>query len=295
VVSPTAVKRRAKIAMSCAVYAAAVATLLVRRAVGRPARHKFVILYYHAVAAECRANFARQLDMLISRYNVVSADHQGPDAAGGWSVAITFDDAFQSVLDNAIPELVARRMPATIFVPAGVLGRQPAWDMEDGCADRGEIVASAEALRAVASDLVQLGAHSLTHPHLLRISPEERRREIEGCRRQMREIFYTDAVVFAFPYGEYDASVIEQCREAGYERVYSCIPGILDPAAAEFVRGRILVEASDGPLEFYLKILGAYSWVGYYSRIKQSLSLRRLIRIAAIPGIATLPENRQSR
>jgi len=263
-------KRRLKVVVSGAAYVAARATHLICRVMGYPAKQKLVILYYHAVNSEFRENFARQLDILKAYYDIVSADNDRITESSRPSVAITFDDAFESVLDNALPELKSRCMPATIFVPAGVLGRQPAWDMEDGCADRGEIVASADALLAAASDLIQFGAHTLTHPHLLRISAEEARREIGDCRQQMRDIFGMEIDTLSFPYGEYSSAIVELCREAGYRRVFNSVPATLDPASAEFVRGRILVEASDGPLEFSLKISGAYSWMGYYSNIRQA-------------------------
>jgi len=86
----------------------------------------------------------------------------------------------------------------------------------------------------------------------------------------MRDIFGMEIDTLSFPYGEYSSAIVELCREAGYRRVFNSVPATLDPASAEFVRGRILVEASDGPLEFSLKISGAYSWMGYYSNIRQA-------------------------
>jgi N-acetylglucosaminyl-diphospho-decaprenol L-rhamnosyltransferase len=269
-----ATKRKLKIGISFIVYLLTKIRDGLRKALGRSDRHRIVILYYHSLPSKFRANFGRQLDMIAARWNVVPADYSGP-ALGGHSVAITFDDAYTSVLDNAIPELLARRMPATIFVPVGALGRSPGWDMEEGCADSGEIVASADALRSVTSDLVQLGAHSLTHPHLPCVSVEEARVEIHGCREQMRNVIGIDPAVFAFPYGECDASAVELCREAGYQWAFNNVPGLVDPASSEFVRGRVQADVSDGPLEFYLKSAGAYSWMRYFSGGKRYLRRRR--------------------
>lgn len=269
------IKRKLKIAISFGAYLVGRVRLMLLRALGSSDRHQLVILYYHSVTTELRASFGRQLDMIAARWNVVPADYSGPAALGGHSVAITFDDAFMSVLDNAVPELLARRMPATIFVPVGALDRPPGWDMEEGCADAREIVASADALRSVASDLVQLGAHSLTHPHLPQVSEEVARVEIQGCREQMRNVIGVDPAVFAFPYGEFDASAVELCREAGYRSAFNNVPGLVDPASTEFVRGRVQADPSDGPLEFYLKIAGAYSWMRHFNAARRSLRRRR--------------------
>jgi peptidoglycan/xylan/chitin deacetylase (PgdA/CDA1 family) len=231
-----------------------------------------VILYYHSVPLASRVSFARQLDMLTARAAVVPADYHGAAARGGHSVAITFDDALTSALDNAIPELRARDIPATIFVPAGSLGVRPAWwgsEIEDDSIYEGEFVATADALRSLISDRVQLGAHTLTHPHLSRLGLEDARREIAGCRPHMRNIFGIDVRTFAFPFGEHDTALVALCREAGYERIFTVTPGVVDPAREEFVRGRVSVGSTDGPLEFYLKMSGAYSWMVYASAVKR--------------------------
>jgi peptidoglycan/xylan/chitin deacetylase (PgdA/CDA1 family) len=209
--------------------------------------------------------------MLASRTSVVPADYHWEAAPGGHSVAITFDDALASALDYAIPELRARRMPATIFVPAGALGVAPNWQKEDDYADSGELVATADALRASLSDLVQLGAHSLTHPYLSRLCSQNARLEIAGCREQMGQIFGIDVRIFAFPYGDHNPAIVELCREAGYERVFTNIPSPVDPTSGGFVRGRVLVEPWDGPIEFYLKMSGAYAWMAYVSATKRWL------------------------
>ena len=72
---------------------------------------------------------------------VVAADWQGGDATEHvYNVAITFDDAFKSLLKNALPIMAKYKFHTTIFVPSGCLGRCPAWKMETN-ADRNERVA----------------------------------------------------------------------------------------------------------------------------------------------------------
>jgi len=270
-VSLAAVKRKTKVVISLGFHLVTLAGRLLRLVTGRPPRDRLVILYYHSVPPTLRANFAHQLDVLSSRATVVPVDYRGSAARGRYNVAITFDDAFTSVLDNALPELRTRRMPAMVFVPLNWLGRLPGWEMETDCVDGRAVVATADALRATASELIELGAHSLTHPYLTRLRAEDARAEIAGCREQMESIFSTKIRHFAFPYGDYNEAVIEFCREAGYEHAFSTVPKITDPSSNEFVRGRVLVEPSDGPLEFRLKMAGGYAWMTYASALKQWL------------------------
>jgi GT2 family glycosyltransferase/peptidoglycan/xylan/chitin deacetylase (PgdA/CDA1 family) len=266
-----AAKRRVKVVVSLVFHVIASVNRFLHRIAGWPVRHSLVVLCYHGVPAALRESFARQLDILAACASVIPADYHGVAVPGGRSVAITFDDAFTSALDNAIPQLRARRMPVTIFVPAGWLGCAPGWEMEYKSVDNGEIVATAEVLRALTSDLVRLGAHSLTHPHLSRISPQDACREITGCRERMRDIFGTDVRIFAFPYGDHDAASVDLCRKAGYTRVFTNTPSPIDPATDVFVWGRVAVDPSDGPLEFYLKMSGAYFWMGYVTAAKKWL------------------------
>jgi N-acetylglucosaminyl-diphospho-decaprenol L-rhamnosyltransferase len=275
--SVIAVKRRVKIAISLGFHLLVETNHLLHRVVGRPAAHRLVILYYHGMPANFRANFARHLDKIATRVKVVPADYHETAARGERSVAITFDDAFTSALSNAIPELRARQMPVTIFIPIGSMGRPPFWEMESEFIYQTEVVATADDLRNQISDLVHFGGHSLTHPRLSRLPEAAARVEIAGCRNQLSEIFGVDVRVFAFPYGDYNAETIKLCREAGYERVFTTIPQVTDPASDAFVRGRVLVEPCDGPLEFYLKMLGAYEWIAYIAPLKDRL-LRFLSR-----------------
>ena len=123
-----------------------------------------MVLYYHAVRASARRQFAAQMDKL-ARLSV-PVDIEGTDflRAGRRYSAVTFDDAFMSVVDNALPELRARRIPCMIFVPTGSIGRRPSW-IGPSHDDAAEVVASAEVLRTVADQpLVRIGSHSISHP-----------------------------------------------------------------------------------------------------------------------------------
>jgi hypothetical protein len=61
----------------------------------------------------------------------------------------------------------------------------------------------------------------------------------------------------AFPYGDYDPQVIELCRAAGYDFVFTIFTETVDVAVCSIVRGRVNVQASDGLLEVFMKFKGA--------------------------------------
>src|SRR5688572_33493401 len=99
----------------------------VRRLLNRSVAGNGVVLYYHAIRPLERAGFAWQMDELLKRAHLFTAGSPETMAQEGRNVAVTFDDGFRSVLENAVPELAKRSIPFTMFVPSGCLGRRPCW------------------------------------------------------------------------------------------------------------------------------------------------------------------------
>jgi len=96
----------------------------------------------------------------------------------------------------------------------------------------------------------------------LEIDTTQARREIEDSRHRLAELSGREIREFSFPYGDHDASTVAMCRAAGYETVYSITAEEVDTTSSELLRGRIKVDPSDGPIEFFLKFNGAYQWMG---------------------------------
>ncbi len=224
-------------------------------------RARLVILYYHSVPAAQRRRFARQLEVIRAGADaVVAADFCGTVAPGRLLVAITFDDAYVSVIDNALPELAVRGMTATIFTPSGMLGGQPGWQMEAADTDQFETVANGEILRTLPRELVSIGAHSVTHPRLPALDHASADAEIGGSKSALTSLLGHDVTMFSFPYGEYDDGTVELCRTAAFRFAYHTVPRMIDPADASFLRGRVRVDLADWDLEFWLKMRGGYNW-----------------------------------
>ena len=121
-------ERGVKVAISMLWYSGDELSRALMRLAGRRPAARFVVLYYHEVPEEARTRFARQMQALSRGATVVRAAHAEPLPDGGSYVAITFDDAFRSVRTNAVPELLSRGFPATIFVPVDCLGKKPSWE-----------------------------------------------------------------------------------------------------------------------------------------------------------------------
>jgi peptidoglycan/xylan/chitin deacetylase (PgdA/CDA1 family) len=237
---------------------------------------RLVILYYHAVPPSQREAFSWQMDRLLELARPIPAHSERPLPGRGNFAAVTFDDAFESVGDVALPELEKRGIPCTIFVPTGYLGRAPGWTMEAGHPDRRERVMDGARLRAIASEEVVLASHTVSHPDMTGLSEEEARKELVDSRRTLEEITGEKVTLFSFPHGALNRNLIAWAQEAGYERVFTITPLPALQADDEYVTGRVSVSPLDRPLEFRLKALGMYRWLPMASDLKRRL--KRLTR-----------------
>ncbi len=120
-------KRLIKLAISLAVRCGDTLAAFLSRVIVRELHPTGVVLYYHGIEPSQRARFAGQMDEVIRLTRPVPAGIASLPEGATHCCAVTFDDGFVSVLENALPELEARHIPSTIFVPTGNLGEPPAW------------------------------------------------------------------------------------------------------------------------------------------------------------------------
>ena len=226
------------------------------------------VLYYHAVRAADASKFELQLEAIRAYADIVEPDYLG-EASGPPKVPITFDDAFVRVIVNALPPLEARKMSSTIFVPSSCLGRRPSCKMEHDAMDHDEIVASADEVRALANRGLRIGAHSRTHPRLTSLAPSEAAHELSGSKADLESLLGAPVEIFAFPYGDFNAPLVETAKEAGYPFVFSTEPCRVDPQDTRILRPRVSVNPTDSPLEFWLKLRGGYEWMPAVSLLKR--------------------------
>jgi peptidoglycan/xylan/chitin deacetylase (PgdA/CDA1 family) len=256
------------------------------RLLGRPTQTKCVILAYHAVNAKERSRFSWQMDLLQRSAQPVSACVKSLPAQGGQFVAVTFDDGLENILENALPELKTRRIPATLFIVTELLGRTRDWEHYGGDDTRHEKVMSLEQLLQLLSsdsELITIGSHTMTHPMLTRIGKKELDQELLGSRKKLEHLLNRDITLFSFPYGAFNELAVEACREARYERVFTALPVLALSNADEFVTGRVGVAPGDWQIEFRLKLAGAYRW------LPQAYGLKRLVMATLRGGPGKLP------
>ena len=127
-------------------------------------------------------------------------------------VAITFDDAYESVLETAVPMLDAYDWRATIFAVSSELGGTNSWDHG---APRAQLL-DAGSLVALAGAGHEIGSHSRCHRRICGLDDATAHDELLGSRAALESIVGTRVESFAFPYGSHDRRALERVRDAGY-------------------------------------------------------------------------------
>jgi len=238
-----------------------------QKIIGAQERARCVVLYYHVVTKEQREMFARQMDDIIRWAKPISIDNIGILPNTGYHVVVTFDDGFQSIIENALPDLEKRRIPTAIYVPTGYLGQRPGW-LNDDDEDYQEVVMTADQLCELNSNLVSLGSHCVTHTNLLSLDQDEAEKEIFQSKDFLENLLKKKIYTLSFPHGAYNQAHVQLARLAGYKRVFSISPTM---AINEDVVGRVRVDPTDWRIEFILKLFGAYRWLPFAINFKSSM------------------------
>lgn len=131
-------------------------------------------------------------------------------------VSITFDDGFAEIVDVAERFLSPRNIPATAFLPSGLLGKGHPHDPGS------RIVTVKDVGRLVRSG-IEVGSHGVTHRDLRPMEPSEARWELQQSKRDLEDIIDGPVDVLAYPFGRTSPTTIALAEEAGY--VAACGPG----------------------------------------------------------------------
>jgi peptidoglycan/xylan/chitin deacetylase (PgdA/CDA1 family) len=111
---------------------------------------------------------------------------------------------------------------------------------------RHRALTEAEVRSLADSDLVEIGAHGVTHAVLPSLTPEAQRAEIADSRRILEELLSRPVTAFSYPHGATSASVQRGVREAGYWCACGSESDVVTRHADPFALPRFWVPDWDG-------------------------------------------------
>lgn len=187
------------------------------------------VLMYHSVTpyqddpylvTVSPARFEAQLRWLrrrglrgVSVAELLAARERG---SGHDLVGLTFDDGYADFVEHALPALTRHGCTATVFVIAGRLGGDNAWDAEG---PRKPLM-TARQVRQAADAGIEIGSHGLRHVTLPGAAGPALTAEVENSRAVLQGVSGQPVAGFCYPYGDIDERVVKGVRAAGYE--YGC-------------------------------------------------------------------------
>lgn len=175
-------------------------------------------------------HFGRQLDGLISAG--LPCRTLDECIAGEPGFCVTFDDGFRNVFERAMPLLQSRGLRAIQFIVAGLIGGEDEWDRAIGEPIQG--LMNETQIREWLAAGHEIGAHTMSHPHLPALAPERARAEIFDSKRMLEDRFGREVRHFCYPYGDYNGPVRDLVEAAGYASACTVAPGINRPGVDPF-------------------------------------------------------------
>ena len=181
------------------------------------------ILLYHHVSSSTPAStsispeaFKSHMEYLDAHHTVVSLQDvvsaiQHNTTLPENAVAITFDDGYANILDNAHPILADLGFPYTVFINPDEIGvgpKQLTW----------------EQVIAMHNDGVVFANHTLDHLHMLngeqamgeRAWLEKVWRNVESAEKKIEDKLDISLKYLAYPFGEYNTALANKLKAEGY-------------------------------------------------------------------------------
>ncbi len=233
-----------------------------------------VVLFYHRVAkvnddphllSVSPENFEKQLTYLRNNFKILRLkelvhDLQSKRLTRG-SIVITFDDGYVDNFVNALPILEKLQIPVTVFITAGKIGSSEPfyWDKNTDKRDQGRAMTIEELKNIVKSPLVEIGAHTMTHPHLATLATEKQRYEIEESKKILENILGTPITSFSYPFGgreDFNDETMKIVKQAGFNVACATIMGNVKNNSPLFAMPRRIVRNWDiSTFKNYIKSL----------------------------------------
>jgi peptidoglycan/xylan/chitin deacetylase (PgdA/CDA1 family) len=159
-------------------------------------------------------------------------------------VLISLDDGWIDQYALGFPILQRHGLTATFFVyPSGI-----ALDKSDG------VYMTWPQLLNLIRQGMDIQSHSISHPDLTTLSPQEAHREILESKAILESHLNRPVIAFAYPFGKYNDSVIAIVKAAGYRCALGTEAGTTQAPANLYSLKRIQITYGDTLDDFVRKV-----------------------------------------
>lgn len=155
-------------------------------------------------------------------------------------VALTFDDGWVTQYNNALPILEKHKAKATFYIflnPIGKDERFMTWEQLATLRDKG----------------MEIGDHTLSHPLLSKLTPEELHKEMSESKKTLEEKLGVSVTNFASPFGYTSPAVVAELKADGYDTGRTTNKGSVHALDSKYALTGYIVHHDMNDFEFALK------------------------------------------
>ncbi len=232
-----------------------------------------LVLCYHAVSPTWQAplsvtpaSLEAQLSELVARrWRATTFTDAVLRRPYPRTLAVTFDDAFLSVLTQAEPILGRLGIPATVFAPTAFMSERQRlrWAGIDQWLETpfaGELECMCwDDLRRLSGSGWEIGSHTCTHPRLTRLDEKAIHSELEASRLECERQLGVPCTSIAYPYGEVNARVADAAEKAAYRAAARLSSGLAPDGPLRWPR--VGIYHGDQRWRFNAKVNGTLRWL----------------------------------
>ena len=220
---------------------------------------KAVILAYHRIGEDhipdqslTTQRFREHVEELLNgKYNVIplgkavaaiTENQPLPER----TVVITFEGAYTSSAQNALPLLIEHNLPFTVFYASDTL------DQKDPAHTTWEQLKTFDK-----NENITLGVLPASYTHTAHQSRQDALSNLNKSRQRYRENFKNEALFLSYPYGEYSQELKELAKTQGFKAAFGLQSGAIYTGSDIYALPRFSMTDSYGDLERFRLVTGA--------------------------------------
>ena len=162
-------------------------------------------------------------------------------------IILTFDDGYVNNLQYVLPIMQQYGFVGVLFALGDSDIEHNQWDANEPQ----HVLMNTKQLQALVAAGFEIGAHSLTHPDLTKLSSLAATTEIVQSKQNLENILQQSVISFAYPYGYYNDAVKSLVQEAGFRCAVATDTGGLQLEDDRFAIFRVNMMPRDHFVQFF--------------------------------------------